>query len=139
MTKTVPAEAPVRSVESVVGRYLAVWSEADPLARRRAVAELWVADGTEFVEGARFKGHDALNARITEAYQEFVESGKYTVATANDAAGHDDVIVFTIQLISKGGDAPGSVGFAARVFLVLNEEGLIQEDYQLTVRQLTTE
>ena len=67
---------------------------ASSAARRTAIAGLWAPDGAEFVEGAQFRGHDQLDARIAAAYREFVESGKYfvesgkyTVASADDATG----------------------------------------------------
>ena len=121
---------------TAVARYLAVWGEADPRLRREAVAALWAADGVEFVEGARFTGHEELAARVAEAYLAFVGSGSYTVTGADDATGHGDLVVFTIQLLhAHGGDA-GQVAWAARVFLVLGEDGLIRQDYQLTVQPL---
>ncbi|MGY4773102.1 nuclear transport factor 2 family protein [Kribbella sp. CWNU-51] len=117
-----------------VDRYLAVWSERDPGSRRRMIAALWRPDGVEFVEGAQFRGHDELEARITEAYQEFVESGKYAVSGGDDATAHHDVVTFTIQLISSGGE----LAWAARVVLVVDDDGRLQEDYQLTVKPLAT-
>jgi len=59
---------------SIVARYAAVWSEPDPGSRRAAIAGLWAADGAEFIEGARFRGHEELDRRIAGAYQEFVAS-----------------------------------------------------------------
>ena len=117
----------------ITARYLAVWSEPDPRARRAAIAGLWAPDGAEFVEGCRFRGHEELYARITGAYQEFVAGGRYAVTTANDAARHDDIVAFTIQLT----DPAGAIAWAARVFMLLDAAGLIHEDYQLTVKSLT--
>ena len=109
MTKMTELAAHPIDLDSVVGRYVAVWSEADPESRRTAIAGLWAPDGAEFVEGAQFRGHDQLDARIAEAYREFVESGKYTVASADDATGHHDVVTFTIQLVSASGDNAGDL------------------------------
>ena len=117
---------------SIVARYAAVWSEPDPGSRRAAIAGLWAADGAEFVEGARFRGHEELDARIAGAYQEFVASGRYAVTTAGNVARHGDIVIFTIQLTDLGGE----VAWAARVFLLLGADGLIREDYQLTVKPL---
>lgn len=138
MTRMTEPVAHSIDLESVVGRYVAVWSETDPESRRRAVAGLWAPDGVEFVEGGRFRGHGELAARVAEACKEFVESGMYAVTTANDATGHDDIVTFTIQLISRSGDTAGGLAWAARVFLVLDEDGLIREDYQLTVKPLAS-
>jgi hypothetical protein len=120
------------STAEIVDRYLAVWSEAVPQARRAAIGELWAPDGAELVEGTRFSGPEELDARIDHAYQQFVASGRYAVTAADDVARHDDIITFTIQLTAPGGE----VAWAARVFLVLSADGLIKEDYQLTVKAL---
>jgi hypothetical protein len=122
------------NAELIVDRYLAVWSEPDAEIRRSAIAGLWAQDGVEFVEGVQFRGREELEVRIAEAYEAFVGSGRYTVASAGDASGHDDISTFTIQLT-----AGGEVAWAARVFIVLGENGLIQQDYQLTVKPLPAE
>jgi hypothetical protein len=116
----------------IAARYLAVWSEPDPGSRRAAIAALWAPDGAEFVEGTQFRGHDELDARIAHAYQQFVAEGTYAVTSADDVSRHGDIVTFTIQLTTPGGE----VAWAARVFLLLNSGGLIQEDYQLTVKPL---
>ena len=121
--------------EPIVDRYLAVWSEPDAEIRRRAIAGLWAQDGVEFVEGVQFRGRKELEVRIAEAYAAFVGSGRYAVTSAGDASRHDDIATFTIQLTTEGGE----VAWAARVFIVLGENGLIQQDYQLTVKPLPAE
>ena len=123
------------NAELIVDRYLAVWSESDAEVRRRAIAGLWAPDGVEFVEGAQFRGRKELEVRIAEAYGAFVGSGRYAVTSAGDASRHDDITTFTIQLTTGGGE----VAWAARVFIVLGENGLIQQDYQLTVKPLPAE
>jgi hypothetical protein len=130
--------ADTRSTASIVDRYVAVWSEPDPEVRRAAISELWVPGGVEFVEGVQFRGHDGLDARITEAYTQFVESGAYQVTSADDVSGHDDLVVFTIQLVSRTGDTAGEIAWAARVFLVLDQDGRIIDDYHLTVQPIVT-
>jgi hypothetical protein len=116
----------------IVARYIAVWNEADPESRRRAVQALWSADGAEFVEGTMFRGHDELCARINGAHEQFVSSGRYTATAADDVSRHDDILTFTIQLSTPHLE----VAWAARVFLLLDADGVIHEDYQLTVKPL---
>jgi class 3 adenylate cyclase len=117
----------------IADRYMAVWSEPDPASRRAAVAGLWAPDGVEFVDGGiQFRGHDGLDARVREAYEKFVVGANYTVTSAGDIARHGDIVTFTVQLTTPGGD----VAWAARVFLLLGAGGVIREDYQLTVKPL---
>ena len=117
---------------AIAERYLAVWSEPDPAARDAAIAGLWAPDGAEFTEGAQFRGHEELQARIAHAYQAFVGSGQYAVTHAGDVTCHDDIVTFTVALSAPDGE----VAWAARAFLVLGDDGRIQEDYQLTVKAL---
>ncbi|MFG1711040.1 hypothetical protein ACFLIM_48565 [Nonomuraea sp. M3C6] len=123
----------------IVQRYVAVWSEPGPESRRRAITDLWARDGVEFVDGVRFRGHEELDARITKAYEQFVQSGEYAVTSADDATVHDDIVMFTIQLVPGGGDKDSEVAWASRVFLVLGGDGLIRQDYHLTVKPLASQ
>jgi hypothetical protein len=116
----------------IVTSYIAVWNEPDPISRSAGVARLWNADGVEFVEGSAFRGHEELNARVAGAHQEFVASGRYVATAAGDVTCHDDVVTFTIQLTTPAGE----IAWAARVFMLLDANGLIREDYQLTVKPL---
>jgi hypothetical protein len=132
MAKTIETTTYAADIEHIADNYVAVWNEPDPERRRDAIGTLWARDGAEFVEGTQFQGLRELDARITEAYQGFVGSGRYTVTSADDATRHDDIVTFTIQLATSAGE----VAWAARVFLVLGEDGRIRQDYQLTVKPL---
>jgi hypothetical protein len=131
MTET--TETAALAAGEIADRYLAVWKEPDPAARRAAVAALWTPDGVEFVDGGvQHRGHAALDARVREAYEQFVAGGDYALTSAGDVTRHDDIVTFTVQLTTPGGD----VVWAARVFLLAGPDGLIREDYQLTVKPL---
>jgi len=117
---------------AIVARYLAVWNELDAEARRTAIPALWVPDGTEFVHEVQFRGYAELEARVDRAHQAFVANGKYTVAGAGDVTRHGDIVTFTAQLVTPAGE----VEWASRVFLLLDADGRIREDYQLTIKPL---
>jgi hypothetical protein len=117
---------------AIVARYLAVWNEPDPAARRAAIEKIWLPDATEFVHEVQHHGYAGLEARVDGPYQAFVASGKYSVEGAGDVTRHDDVVMFTAQLVTP----EGAVDFATRVFLLLADDGRIREDYQLTVKPL---
>jgi hypothetical protein len=117
----------------IIDRYVAVWNEPDPALRRTAISAIWAPGGAEFLEaGTQYRGHEELAERVTRAYEAFVASGKYDVTSAGDAARHDDIITFTAQLTTPAGETD----WAARVFLLLGPDGLVREDYQLTVKPL---
>jgi hypothetical protein len=128
--------APSNETTSLVSRYIAVWSEPDAERRRRAITDLWVNEGIEYVEAMQFRGHEQLETRLAEAYSTFVENGAYLVAAADDLAVHGDVLTFTIELIDNAEEDPGEIAWAARVFLIVDNDGKIVEDYHLTVKPL---
>ncbi|MEU9018180.1 hypothetical protein [Actinomadura sp. NPDC048394] len=132
MTQATDYELRPATIEDIARRYVAVWSESDAGRRRAAIAALWAEDGVELVETARFRGHDELEARIAEAYDEFVVRRGFAVVSAGDVFGHHNAVTFTVRLVAGGGD----VAWAARVFLVLGEDDLIRYDYQFTVQPL---
>lgn len=123
-------------VDQIVQRYVDVWSEPDAAARRRAVARLWAPDGVEFIEGTQFRGHDELVDRVAEAYGVFVASGDYRIAADHHVTVHGQVVIFTVQMTYAKGPLVDEVAWAARVFLVLDDDGRILQDYHVTVQPL---
>lgn len=136
-TAATEAEAEVKvDVDRIVERYVAVWNEPDAAARRRAVAGLWAPDGVEFVEGTQFRRHDGLMDRVTEAHELFVATGEYRVTYDEHVTVHGDIAMFTLQLTGAKGPRPGEVAWAARVFLLLDDDGRILEDHHLTTKPM---
>jgi ketosteroid isomerase-like protein len=117
-------------IDQFVDRYVAVWNESDPVARRRAIAELWDPDGTEITDSARYHGHDALEVRITEAHNDLVRDAGFVFRSADDSTGHHDMVTFTIHMIPAAG---GDIAWTGRIFLSLGENGLIRNECQFAV------
>ena len=77
-------------------RWFALWTEADPHARSRQVADLWATNGAQIlvdppeamrdaatelafpVPRLEVRGHDEIDRRVTRAYEMFIEPGEYT-------------------------------------------------------------
>ena len=128
----------------LVERYVAMWNEEDPAARRAAVAELWVADGAQILQppqemldqAARIgfinpvleaRGHHALEARVTRAHEEFVAPGEFRFRARGDAMRVGDVVKFGWEMFALGNGDPVAAGLE---FLVLDARGRIRLDYQ---------
>jgi hypothetical protein len=120
------------TTEDTIRRYLAVWSEPDPAARRATVASLWTPDGVEFIDGKQFRGLDELEVRVAGAYDAFIGNGKYTLTGADDVSVHGDIATFTVHLADDSGEA----AWTARVFLLVGPDGRVQEDYHIVVKPL---
>ncbi|RKT82398.1 Ketosteroid isomerase-related protein [Saccharopolyspora antimicrobica] len=114
-------------VDEFVGRYVAVWNEPDPDRRHSAVAELWAEDCVEFTDAGEYRGRSALQARVTEVHKQVVEQGGFVFRAAGDAVGHHDAIRFTTYMAPTRG---GEIAWTGFVFVRLDEDGLILQDYQ---------
>ncbi|MBE1589590.1 hypothetical protein ACFPOI_09440 [Nonomuraea angiospora] len=127
-------------------RYVAQWNEPDPAARAALIREVWALDGVqvlvdppqeirEAAAGLAFpvpplevRGHDALNARVTRAYEMFVASGEHVFECAEEAALLlPNVLGIRWSMVSTStGQAVGG----GLDILALDSEGRIRTDHQ---------
>ncbi|MGW5262595.1 hypothetical protein ACWEQG_16600 [Microbispora sp. NPDC004025] len=135
-------------LKDLTDRYVAVWSEPDPERRRAAVRELWSPDAVHVLgppeemrkaaAGLGFerlvleaRGHDALELRVTRAYEEFVAPGTFVFRSCGDAEQLRDVIKFHWEMTARAGGDVAGVGLE---ILMLGADGRIVGDYQFIER-----
>ena len=128
-------------------RWFALWTEADPQARSRQVADLWATNGAQIlvdppqevrdaatalafpVPRLEVRGHDEIDRRVTQAYAMFVEPGVYAFQAA---AG--DAVLLAPALVGLGWDmvtvADGTVAGSGYDVFVLDDDGRILLDHQ---------
>ncbi len=128
----------------LVRRYVAAWNEPDAGRRRQAVQDLWTEDGAHILQPPEqirqaaaalgfpavtlaARGHDALESRVTCAYQEFIEPGTVTFRPRDNAQRLADVDKFNWEMVSADGGEVAAVGLE---IFVLGEDGRIKADYQ---------
>ncbi len=88
--------------DNLVSRYLAVWNETDPAARRTAIDEVF-ADDVRYVDPlAAVAGRDALSGLIGAAQQQFPG---LVFAPGGPADGHHEQVRFSWRLGPPGGAA----------------------------------
>ena len=93
--------------DAVADRYLAVWNETDPAARRAAIDEVF-ADAVRYVDPlAAVDGRAALDGLIGAAQQQFAG---LVFTPGGPVDGHHDQLRFTWHLGPAGGE-PLVVGF----------------------------
>ena len=63
----------------LVARYVAAWNEAHAARRGWRIAELWAPDGTYVSESKMCRGHDAIAAAATHAFDDYVADRKSVV------------------------------------------------------------
>lgn len=127
-------------------RWFTLWTEADPQARSKQVADLWAVNGAqvlvdppqeirEAATGLAFpiprlemRGHDEIYRRITQAYALFVEPGTHTfVGTTGAVLLAPALIGLPWQMVAV---ADGTVAGSGYDVIALDDDGRIRLDHQ---------
>ena len=130
------------------GRWFELWTEADPHARSRQVADLWATNGAQVlvdppqamrdaatelafpVPRLEVRGHDEIDRRVTRAYELFIEPGEYTFK----ATGAGNAVLLAPALVGLAWDmvtlADGTVAGNGYDVLALDDDGRIRLDHQ---------
>lgn len=104
-------------MQHLVEKYIAVWNETDPAARRAAIGEIFAGDARYTDPLADVTGPDALDAVVAAVQGQF--GG--LVFTLGPVDAHHHIARFTWHLGPEGGEAL-VVGFDVAV---AGEDGLI--------------
>lgn len=126
--------------DTLAQRYVTMWTEPDPGRRRQIVEELWAPDGvhrlrppeesraaaaqlgvTAVFEAA---GHDAIEHRVTTAYEDFVVKQSYTFRFPGDAQRVGSTVMFRWESVLDG-----EVAGTGTEFVVLGADGRIISDH----------
>jgi hypothetical protein len=100
-------------------RYIALWNETDPNARRRAVDELWTEDARYVDPMADARGHEAIDQTIAAVQAQFPD---FVFRLTGPVDAHHDQARFSWQLGPERGEAP-ILGFDVAV---TNGDGRLQ-------------
>jgi hypothetical protein len=87
--------------DTVVSRYLAVWNETDPAARRKRIDELFAEDVRYVDPMAAVTGREALDGLIGAVQQQFPG---LTFSLGNPVDAHHDQARFTWHLSAVPGE-----------------------------------
>jgi hypothetical protein len=92
-------------------RYIAIWNEADPEARREQIAAVWADDAMYVDPMVEANGHDGIDAMIVGVREQFPG---FAFRLTGDVDGHHDQLRFGWELGPAGEEAP-IVGFDVAV------------------------
>lgn len=145
-----PARRPAAEVDPnvLVDRYVAMWMEPEPDARRARIREVWAPGGAQLLEppqaireaarsigfphpALEVRGLEALEFRVTRAHQEFVAPGRFAFRRSGEAIRVGEAVKFRWEMRSL---ADGSLAGAGLDLLLLDGEGRIRIDYQFIER-----
>ncbi|MGV9822295.1 hypothetical protein [Nocardia xishanensis] len=127
-------------------RYIALWNEPDPTLRRDLIDELWAVDGAQVLvdppEAIRdaatdlafpippleVRGAEALERRVSRAYEMFVAPGEHLFETHGPATRLTaNLIGFGWAMVTR---ADGAVVGGGYEVIALDGEGRIRLDQQ---------
>ena len=96
------------TVHDTVERYLQIWNQRDPVARRTAVRAVF-SEACSYTDPlAAATGHDGIDRFIAGVQQQFA-GVRFVLAGAVDA--HHDVARFTGHARAEGREDPLAIGF----------------------------
>lgn len=96
------------TAHDTIDRYLQIWNQRDPAARRAAVRAVF-SDACSYTDPlAAVTGHDGVDRFIAGVQQQFA-GVRFTLAGAVDA--HHDVARFTWHARAEGREDPLAIGF----------------------------
>lgn len=113
-----------------IERYVALWNEPDADRRRQTIQELWAPDGANYTQTMEAVGYDALEDRVTKAYETYVGSGEHRFRSLEPPVGHHNAVKVRWEMVTVADDLVASIGLE---FLVLDDEGRIISDHQFIV------
>ncbi|MBO2448964.1 hypothetical protein J4573_17815 [Actinomadura barringtoniae] len=131
-------------VKELTDRYMAQWNEPDAATRSKLIRDLWAVDGIQVlvdppeeireaaanlsfpVPPLEVRGHDAMEARVTRAYEMFIEPGHSFVPAGEVSILLANVVAVGWSMVTADG---GVVGGGMDV-LAIDDDGKIRTDHQ---------
>jgi len=118
--------------QALADRYVALWNEPDPAARRAAIARLWLPEGVHHVGMRTVRGHDALEVRVTGSHDKNVRDAGHVFEAVKNAQALPGVITFNWEMVRP---STGEVLAVGLEFLQVDAAGCIASDFQFIVSQ----
>jgi hypothetical protein len=113
--------------EDLARRYVHIWNEADPTARRAQVAARWIEDGPQYVRARQVHGHADLEVRVATSHQTNIAERNYWFEVDGSVEQLCDMVKFNWRMVPKGGGAIAATGL---IVALLASDGRIRIDYQ---------
>ena len=133
-------------LKQLTDRWVAQWNEPGPDERYQLIRDLWTEDAYQVmvnppqairetaaeyavpVPPVEVRGHEALYARVTRAYEMFVADGEYRFEQHGDAVRHAGAAVALTWVMRSR--ASGSVAGSGLEVLTFGPDGRVRTDHQ---------
>jgi hypothetical protein len=117
----------MNEITETVRRYVAIWNEPDPKARRGEIEALWAPEGATCYRQLDSHGYDEIEQRVAGAYERWVRDKNYIFRASRPPDIHHRAIRHHWEMVPRGGDKAISIGVN---LLVVDDNGRIRFDYQ---------
>jgi hypothetical protein len=112
-------------LDRLLERYIAVWNNPDPAARRAEIEALWAEDAYFANALYEYRGHDEIAVGVGRSHDKWVGTG-HVFRSAGTTASHHGVAKFVWNMFGPDGDEPVAVG----TNFIRVADGRIVFDYQ---------
>jgi len=132
-------------VNELIKRYIAQWNEPDAATRSKLIRDLWAHDGVQVlvdppeeireaaanlafpVPPLEVRGHDAMEARVSRAYEMFIATGEHSFEAAGEVSALlANVFALRWSMVTPTGEIVGT----GLDVLALDDDGRIRTDHQ---------
>jgi hypothetical protein len=137
----------MKAINELVDRYISVWNEPDVERRRVMIKELWSRDATQLLQPPmdikasaaaigmtpilEIRGHDALEHRVTTAYERFVAPGEFYFRPGANPDRLRAMVKMHWEMVRK---SDGEIMAAGLNLLFVDDEDRVVTDYQFVER-----
>jgi len=118
------------TLDAFVDRYIAMWNDADPAQRRATIDAQWAPDAGNYTLNLEAEGLDAIETRVTDAFEKYVGTGVHRFQCHQPAVAHHGAIRIWWEMVTV---ADGQVAAVGQEFLMLDEDGRIRSDHQFPI------
>jgi len=118
------------AMDAFVTRYIEMWNEPDAAERRAIIDAQWAPGAGNYTLTMEAKGLDAIEARVTRAYDAYVGSGLHRFQQHQPYVAHHGAVRVWWEMVTVDG---GEVVGLGQEFLVLDDQGRIVSDHQFPI------
>jgi hypothetical protein len=133
-------------LKQLVGRWIAQWNAPSPDERRLLIRDVWTEDGYQImvnppqgiretaaqygvpVPSVEIRGHDAMYARVTRAYEMFIADGEYVFEQQGEVVRQAGAAVALKWVMRSRAD--GSIAGSGLEVLTFGPDGRVRTDHQ---------
>jgi hypothetical protein len=126
MTQTINETA----LDAFIDRYIDMWNEPDAAKRRATIDAQWAPNAGNYTLTMDAVGLDAIEARVTRAYDAYVGTGVHRFQQYQPYVAHHGAVRVWWEMVTV---ADGQIVALGHEFLVFDDDGRIVSDHQFPV------